>query len=114
MAKAAKNTVTSPGQQTEVPGTESKVYPDIEEAAVEYREIRDKRMQYTKREVTALENLAKKLEEHNVDIYKFSTEDGERLKVERKVAKIKVSVRKDKNGSGGDDENEGPEVTGND
>ena len=105
----AKSTVTSPGKQTQVPGTEPPTYPDIEESADEFRAIRDAWQRVGKKMQTAIANLAKRMDDHGVRDYRFQASDGEWLKVTKTVTKEKVKVAKDK-ARGGD--GDGPEVTG--
>lgn len=108
----AKKSLTAKGRQTEVPGTETPSIPEIDDAALEYREVRDKRMDLSKKEKAARDHLAGMLEKHGVELYRFITEDDEHLKVEVVHTKIKIRVRKDV--KTGDDGEEGAEVVGDD
>lgn len=53
-----------PKKQSELPGVESQSIPEIEEAAENYRSVRDKRMALTEKEVAAKVNLIQVVQAH--------------------------------------------------
>ena len=86
-------------QQTEIPGTERPTIAAVEEAADEYRAIRDQRMELSKKEKTLQATLVATLKQYDLTSYVYEDSDG----VERRVsikATEKATVRKVK----GDDE----------
>lgn len=90
-------------KQTKIPGTERKdVHEDIEEAAAEYVEIRDERMQYTKKEVAAQAKLLAAMKLHKLDTYRCDREDLE-VKIVSKDEKARVK-RVDAGGEVSDDD----------
>jgi hypothetical protein len=78
-------------KQTEIPGTERSQHKDVDAAADDYAEIRDERMEWTKKEVAAktkLTDLMKKyeLEEYENDdlIVTFEADVTEKVRVKRR------------------------------
>ena len=86
-------------QQTEIPGTERPTNAAVEEAAEEYRAVRDQRMELTKKEKTLQATLVATLKQYNLTSYVFEDADGVEFRVSVKTAE-KATVRKVK----GDDE----------
>ena len=99
-------------KQQEIPGTERPTHPDIDEAALEYREVRDRRMALTEQEKAAHANLLAKMKEHGQETYKFHDDDGREVSVfVEAVAKCRVRLSKPDGsemdgGEGGDHEAE--------
>lgn len=90
------------GKQTKLPGTgrtTEDVHPDIEEAATKYVEVRDERMELTKREVKAQAALLAAMKHHKLTKYRC---DGEELDVEIVAKDEKVKVKRVE-GAGDDD-----------
>lgn len=90
--------------QTEIPGTERPSNPEVEEAAEEYRLLRDQRMQLSEKEGQAKAALLEKLKAHNLTSYRYADQDG----VERKIMiqekeNVKIAKVKTSDDSGGED-----------
>lgn len=81
-------------EQQEIPGTERKKIAAVERAANAYREVRDERMELTKKEVEKRTKLAEVMQENGITIYKFDGDDGEPLIVEIDTT-TKVKVKKE-------------------
>lgn len=81
-------------EQTQIPGTERKVDPDIEQAAKVYRDAREERMGMTKVEVAKRDALVAVMRAKAVRVYKFDGPDGEELTVELDEKwKVKVKTK---------------------
>jgi hypothetical protein len=87
-------------KQMTIEGTQQNDYPDIEEAADRYREIRDSRMELTKDEVKAKAALLAAMKAHDCEAYKLG--DGAIVKVTAKED-VKVNTPKDDEVDGADD-----------
>jgi len=81
-------------RQTQIPGTERKSVPEVEEAALGYIEARDERMTHTKREKQKKLELLAVMRAHRVTKYKFDDAEGEELMVSLEDKEPDVSVRK--------------------
>ena len=81
-------------KQKELPGIEKPVIKEIEDAADEYVEVRDKRMSLTEREVEKRAALIGVMRAHKVKSYKY---DG-RLITLKETDKVKVKTLKDEAG----------------
>ena len=97
------------GKQLQIEGTERhERIPEIEEAAERYAEVRDTRMEWTKKEVQARELVRGLMKKHQLQIYEC---DGEDLTVELLPAgEEKVKVKRRESGEDdvdGDDAGEG-------
>lgn len=81
--------------QTEIPGTERPSIPEVEEAAEDYRALRDERMALAEKEAEAKRTLITKMKAHNQTAYRYEDNDGVERKVildektNAKVAKVK-------------------------
>lgn len=84
-------------KQAELKGMEAPVIKEIESAAEEYVAIRDKRMSFTEKEVSARTQLANAMHAHNLTSYRY---DGKVVTVEPSE-KGKVKAEKE---PGEDDE----------
>lgn len=94
-------------KQTRLPGTaRTDVHPDIEEAAQKYVEVRDERMELTKREVKAQAALLAAMKAHKLTKYRVDAED---LDVEIVAKDEKVKVKRVELGGGDDFEDDGVE-----
>jgi hypothetical protein len=84
-------------KQTEIPGTERPSNPEVEEAAEEYRALRDERMHLQEKEGQAKAALLDRLKAHNLTSYRYADSDGVERKImiqekeNVKIAKIKAS-----------------------
>lgn len=101
-------------KQLEVAGTEKpdNEIPEVTEAAIQYREIRDARMALTKREGPAREALANVLTKNNIHhpaTYNYIDNDGEERVVAATPTKVKITVRKVTSKQASDED---PEVVG--
>lgn len=85
-------------KQQQIPGTEPVSIPELDEAALEYAVARDKRIAANQVEKTKLGTLTELLKKHNLDVYRFETDEGEAMRVEKVPTKIKIKVRKVKDG----------------
>jgi hypothetical protein len=95
-------------KQLQVPGTERKAIPELEEAAENFRLLRNERMQLTEKETAAQAELVAKMKAHNQTVYRYVDDKGNDQKVVlSEVSKAKVAkVRdRDSNESGGSDDN---------
>ncbi len=81
-------------RQTQIPGTERKSVPDVEQAALLYIEVRDERMDLSKREKQKKLELLAVMRAHKVKRYKFDDAEGEELLVALEDREPDVSVRK--------------------
>jgi len=68
-------------KQLEIPGTERPVHDDVHKAAEAYREVRDERMQHSKREKQKKLELIAVMKAHKLTRYKYDDEEGEELLV---------------------------------
>lgn len=83
-------------RQLRIAGTERKTIADVEEAAEEYREVRDQRMALTKQEGEKQAALVEAMKRHKLTEYKFDDDEGNELTVTFDVKeKAKVSKAKD-------------------
>ena len=89
MAKAAKK--VKPKQQ-DLPGMADRKIPELHKAAEEYADVRDRRMELTKEEVAAKEEVLKQMRSHKKEVYKF---DDVEIKVVHEKESVKVRVKKD-------------------
>lgn len=90
-------------KQTEIPGTERPSIPEVEEAAEDYRAIRDSRMQMAEKEAQAKATLIERMKAHSVKAYRYADSDG----VERKAViaeKESVKVAKVKGSESGSED----------
>jgi hypothetical protein len=78
-------------RQTEIPGTERLQHKDVDEAADEYAEIRDERMEWTKKEVAAKAKLTDLMKKYEIEEYEnddlivtFEADVIEKVKVKRR------------------------------
>jgi len=74
-------------KQKELPGMEAPVIKEIVEAAEDYVEIRDKRMELTKKETAATAHLMNMMEKNSVTEYIF---DGKKAIIIEGGKKVKV------------------------
>lgn len=79
-------------RQNELPGMERKKVAEINKAAEEYVEIRDARMQMTKREVQSKAALLATMKKHEYAVYEDLEADPP-LRVEVKAGEDKLRVR---------------------
>jgi hypothetical protein len=86
-------------KQPAFPGMEPPTIKEIEEAAEDYEEKRDQRMEHTKREVSAAAHLLNMLEKHKLLEYRF---DGKKAFVIQGGRKVKVRTIKDDTEAGDD------------
>ena len=80
-------------RQLQIAGTERPVHNDIEKAAEAYREVRDDRMEMTKREKQKQLELLAVMKAHKISRYKYDDQEGEELLVQVDE-EPKVKVRK--------------------
>lgn len=83
-------------KQTMIPGTEPESIPAVEEAAANYRDIRDSRMSLTEEEADAKKKLIDVMKEHGVEKYQFGGYEVVRTHEETdnvKVRKLKATPR---------------------
>ncbi|MBA2718913.1 MAG: hypothetical protein H0U52_06700 [Chloroflexi bacterium] len=90
-------------EQTQIPGTERVCIAEVERAAIDYRSIRDERMDLTKKETSLRDALLAVMGGHGLEIYKYVDGENEEITVEVKT-KSKVRVRKSDGASGDEDE----------
>jgi hypothetical protein len=75
-------TVMSPKRkQMQIPGTERKEVPEVEQAAEAYREVRDERAELSKREAQKKAELQAVMRAHKLKKYRYHDENGEELEV---------------------------------
>ena len=79
-------------KQTDLPGTEPKRYPDIDEAAEALAEIRGERMDLTRKETEAASILMARMKKHNVRDYEFGKIEAH---IEVTEENVKVKIHKD-------------------
>ena len=89
MSKAA----TKKAKQEDLPGMENRQIPDLDEAAREYAEGRDERMEMTRKEVELKTNLIEMMHKHKKKTYIY---DGIEIELVPEGEKVKVKVRKEK------------------
>lgn len=77
-------------KQERLPGMEEPTIPDVEQAAEEYREIRDQRMKLQKDEGEAHDKLVQNMHKHGRTVYEF---DGYKVEL---VTTEKARVRREK------------------
>ena len=81
-------------KQMQIPGTERKSVPEVEEAAEAYREVRDERCELSRREKQKKQELLAVMKAHKVKKYKYDDENGEELLVSLDEREPEVSVKK--------------------
>lgn len=81
-------------KQLNIPGTERKSVPEVEEAAAAFVEVRDERMGLTRKEKLKKFELLAVMKAHKVKRYKFDDANGEELLVELSEKEPDVTVRK--------------------
>ncbi len=79
------------GKQQRLKGTEDKRFPDVEEAAEAYRDVRDERMELTEKEIDAKSELMARMKEHKLKTYRIPHSG---LEVEVVAGEETVKVRK--------------------
>ena len=95
-------------RQLTVPGTDAPKYPDVDEAADQYVEVRDSRMALTKRETAAQATLLATMQGRGLTVYRLETEDGNLLVTVEDERKVHVRKEREKhatrarNGPGAD------------
>jgi hypothetical protein len=90
MAKAA---ATKRAKQKELPGMEDRSIADLNQAALDYAEGRDERMELTKKEVELKTALIAMMHRHGKKTYKY--EDIE-IELVPEGEKVKVRIHKEK------------------
>lgn len=82
-------------KQLEVPGTEPVRFEDVEDAALEYREVRDRRQALTEQEVEKQAVLVQRMKDHGIPEYKFRDDDNRPVTVSlESTTKAKVRLAK--------------------
>jgi len=76
------------------PGMERDSIPEIDEAALEYVAARDERMRRAVEEKKKYEALVGVLKRHNLEHYRFDTDDGVTMSVDKVAVDVKVKVKK--------------------
>ncbi len=66
-------------KQMQIPGTERKEIPDVENAAEAYREVRDTRAELSKREAVKKLELLAVMRANKVKKYRYHDENGEEI-----------------------------------
>lgn len=95
-------------KQTEIPGTEAPSIPAVEEAAEEYRAIRDERMALSEKETSAQAALVAAMTSHNLTSYRYEDSEGNQRKVVlAEVVKAKVAKVKERDSGAGDGGSDG-------
>lgn len=84
----------SPRKQIQIPGTERKQHPEVEEAAQAYASVRDERSDLSKREHQKKLELLITMKQHKLTVYKFYDDNGEEVVARIDEAEPKVTVRK--------------------
>jgi hypothetical protein len=90
MTKTKKNKVSKAMPQEALPGMADAVVPELEAAAVEYVDVRDRRMELTKAEVDRKDALLLLMKDKNIDAYDHA---GIHIRLSL-AANIKVRVQK--------------------
>jgi hypothetical protein len=100
-----------PPEQTQIPGTERKVAPEIEAITVELVTARAEKKDAKEAEDGATERLVEAMRKLGIEVYKFHEADGTEVTVRVKAAKTKITVKKarpaaaDHDGGGGGESN---------
>ena len=81
-------------KQMQIPGTERKSVPEVEEAAEAYREVRDERCELSRKEKQKKLELLAVMKAHKVKKYKYDDENGEELLVSLDEREPEVTVKK--------------------
>jgi hypothetical protein len=69
--KEPKARKSSRPKQADLPGMESRMFPDLHEEARAYAEIRDERMELNKRESELKERVKKLMHSHDLKVYRY-------------------------------------------
>lgn len=85
------------GKQLAIKGTQDPNYPELEEAAESYRDVRDARMELTEKEVVVKDDLLGLMKKHKLKSYRLPHSE---LVVELVAGEETVKVRKIKDGEG--------------
>ena len=81
-------------RQMQIPGTERKSVPEVEQAAESYREVRDERCELSKREKQKKLELLAVMKAHKVKKYKYDDENGEEIMVSLDDRDPEVNVKR--------------------
>lgn len=87
----AKKQRSKKPKQADLPGMADRKIPELHKAAEEYADVRDRRMELTKEEVAAKEEVLKQMHVHHKEVYKF--EDVE-IKLVHETETVKVRIKK--------------------
>lgn len=68
-------------KQEQIPGTARAGHADIDQAAIDYRAIRDRRMALTQKESELKAQLGVRMHEHNLEEYRFEDDAGDMVDV---------------------------------
>lgn len=99
-------------QQTEIPGTERREIPAVEEAAETYRAYRDERMDLAEKEAAAKKALIAAGEAHGLSVYRYVDSEGVDRRVIFETKKnAKVGKVKGTDGGGSADGDSTPDVS---
>lgn len=89
----AKSTATKRAKQKELPGMEDRRIADLDQAALDYAEGRDERMEMTKKEVELKTALIGLMHKHSKKTYTYN---GISVELVPEGEKVKVRVAKEK------------------
>jgi hypothetical protein len=90
----ASTAVAKPkAKQRRLPGTENSAIQELEDAAAQYADIRDQRMELTKSEAVLKGSLLVMMKAHKKKSY---TRDGISIEIIPENEKVKVRIKKDK------------------
>jgi hypothetical protein len=89
-----ENPMSPKRKQMQIPGTERKSVPEVEEAAQAYREVRDERCELSRKEKQKKLELLAVMKAHKVKKYKYDDENGEEMLVSLDEREPDVTVRK--------------------
>lgn len=81
-------------KQMQIPGTERKQVPEVEQAAESYREVRDERCELSRREKQKKLELLAVMKAHKVKKYKYDDENGEEILISLDEREPEVTVKK--------------------
>lgn len=81
-------------KQMQIPGTERKQVPEVEQAAEAYREVRDERCELSRREKQKKLELLAVMKAHKIKRYKYDDEKGEEILVALDEREPEVKVQR--------------------
>jgi hypothetical protein len=78
----------------QIPGTQRKEVPEVEQAGEAFREVRDERRALKEKETQKKHELITIMRAHKVRVYKYKDHDGDEIRVELGDGDPKIKLKK--------------------